>query len=262
MQKETDDIYLLVFIGMAGCLLLCLGIILFYIRYQKKLYRQREEMQQAELSHQVQLLHSTIQSQEDERRRIGRDLHDEVGGSLANLRMAISNIANAPTQDILHDGVTTCRALTDTMINTVRHISHNLSPSGMDIFGLATVLEDLCDRTSRACGLNIILKNNADKLLQSLPINTSIALYRVVQELLTNTIKHANARQIKVQLSGNTGKLTLDYADDGKGVSPAGMKSMGMGMHNIESRLSMVYGTYNITTAMGEGFKIHIEVPA
>ena len=92
MQNGTDNIYLIVLLGVAGSCVLSAAIILFYFRYQKKFYRQREEMKDAALNFQVQLLHNTIQSQENERKRIGKDLHDEVGGGLAGLRVSIGKL--------------------------------------------------------------------------------------------------------------------------------------------------------------------------
>ena len=259
MQNGTDNVYLLAFMGFIGAFLLCVTIILFYIRYQKKFYMQRQEMNDAALAHQIQLLHSTIQSQEDERRRIGSDLHDDVGGYLANLRVQISKIARECPTDVLQQMVTNCQQLTDTAIDTVRHISHNLSPSGLELFGFAEVLADLCERTSISSGLEVNLNNNAGALSEKLVMNTSLALYRVIQELLTNTIKHAEADEVSLAISESNGMLIIDYSDNGIGMAD-NTGRMGMGMYNIESRLNMISATSVIKAGNSKGFHIHIEV--
>jgi len=219
-------------------------------------------MQQAELNYQVKLLHSTIQSQEEERKRIGRDMHDEVGGALANLRLAISNIGKTDAVPSLQSTVTYCQSLTDSLINSVRYISHNLSPSGLEIFGLYEILYELCERTHHSSGLEVALNNNAGDL-SGLSANISIALYRVLQELLTNTIKHAKADKVVILINCHENALTVEYTDNGIGIDTDRIKSkgIGMGMYNIESRLNMIDANYLIEKGVNAGFKIYITIP-
>lgn len=261
MLKGIDNIYLVVLLGMAGTLALSLSLVVFYIRYQKRLLVQREQMHEADLRHQNELLNSTIQSQEDERKRIGRDLHDEVGGALANLRVSISNLTGNTTTGDLQSAISNCQVLADNIMNNVRNISHNLSPSGLEIFGFADILEELCEQRARSSGIQISCSNGAPELVALLPHNTSIALYRVAQELLTNTLKHANAGKVHIKLKENAGTLVFEYIDDGKGI-PAQIKTkgMGMGMRNIESRLNFIQAQHKIEQG-GKGFHMHIFVP-
>lgn len=261
MPNANDDIYLLVLLGMAGTLLLCGAIIFFYIRYQKKFYSQRTQIQQAELDYQVSLLHATIQSQEKERKRIGRDLHDDVGAALANMRLAISNLARQESLTTIKNDVVHCRQLTDDIIETVRNISHTLSPSGLELFGLADSIEELCEHRSKHSTLSISFDNRVQPSLKDLSPDVAIALYRVVQELLTNTFKHAEAGKVTIVLYSEADKLLLNYADDGKGIDMQQQnKTKGIGMHNIETRLNMIQALYETGTE-GKGFSIHISVP-
>jgi signal transduction histidine kinase len=262
MLKSSDDIYLLVFLGMCGSFLLCGAIILFYIRYQKKFYRQQVQMKDTQMQYQVQILHSTIQSQEDERRRIGQDLHDEVGGSLANLRLVISNMAKVETVDGLKTLVANCQSLTDGVINNVRHISHNLSPSGLELFGFADILAELCDRTASSSGLTISLRNKTVLTPEQIDIKISIALYRVMQELLTNTLKHAAAKAICIDMHCKEDVLMVAYSDNGKGIDDSLKNiSKGIGMNNVESRLNMIQAAFIIGGMEQKGFNIKIQVP-
>jgi signal transduction histidine kinase len=258
MLKGTDDIYLLVLLGMAGTLALSLALVLFYLRYQKRLLHQRDQLHEAGIRHQVELLNSTIQSQEAERKRIGRDLHDEVGGALANLRVSISGLARGTVPEGLKQEVVRCQQLADDIMNTVRTISHTLSPSGLELFGFADVLEELCEQRGRSSGIAISCSNEASELTAALPHDSAIALYRVVQELLTNTLKHAGATQVHILLRKNAGALVLEYTDDGKGMPPDTV-ARGMGMRNIESRLNAIGATHQVEEG-GKGFRMVISV--
>jgi signal transduction histidine kinase len=261
MQKNIDDIYALVLLGMTGTLLLSSGIIIFYLRYKRRFYVQREQIYQADLNYQVQLLNSTILSQENERRRIGRDLHDEVGGAMANLRLVINAMAKRKDINFVKTDAEHCQALTDSIIDTVRRIAHNLSPSGLELFGLDTILKNLCEQTRQSSGLKIIYKTSGDSDLKQLSSDASVAMYRIIQELLTNTIKHAEAKQIVILFSKKEGSLILEYSDDGKGIDPEVMsKSKGIGIHNIESRLNMISAIGNINYEQ-KGFSIRIAIP-
>jgi len=260
MQNGPDNIYIVVLLGMAGTLLLCIAIILFYTRYQKKFYLQQKMMNDAALAHQVDLLHNNIQSQETERRRISKDLHDDVGSHLANLNVQICKITYKNSKEELEQMIANCRQLTDSIINTVRNISHNLSPSGLEVFGFSEALGDMCERTAMASGIEIKLKNGAETLLQQLDINTSLALYRVIQELLTNTIKHAGANEVTIELTGRAAMLAINYNDNGKGMNENTGKK-GMGLYNIESRLSMIHALLLPVAGDRRGFSMRIEVP-
>jgi len=236
-----SNIYYLIIIGMGVTFLLALSVVGFYILYQRRFLKQQLELKKTEL-------HATIQSQEDERRRIGRDLHDGIGSLLANLRMNINRLNTAGVQE-------QCSLLIDKTITDVRSIAHSLSPPGLELFGLAGAVEDLCD----GIPLKLSIENNAGDLKRLAP-NTALALYRVIQELLSNTLKHAEATSATITFNEQNGTLTIDYTDNGKGfsISP---KQTGMGLRNIESRLNMIGVTYNIISSPGNGFKTTIQVP-
>lgn len=259
MPKDSDDIYFLVLLGMAGMLILSLALVLFYLRYQKRLFSQRELLHEAGIRHQVELLNSTIQSQEAERKRIGRDLHDEVGGALANLRVSISRLSRGPAPENFKDDVERCQKQADSIMNTVRHISHSLSPSGLELFGFTEVLQELCDQRAQSSGMTVTCIDEASAWTGKLPNDTAIALYRVVQELLTNTMKHASARQVEIRITEDAGHLILEYTDDGIGI-PDGRNPRGMGMRNIEGRLNLIGAKHRIQTG-GPGFHMFVSVP-
>lgn len=255
------DAYYLIVIGMAVTFLLALSLVFFYIRYQRRLLNQQLQLQKAELLHKEELLHATIQSQEDERRRIGRDLHDGVGSILSNLRMNINRlnsiVGNDPAVNTMTEQST---ALIDKTIADVRSIAHSLSPPGLELFGLAGALEELCDSISQSGELNISIENNMRNFKKLQP-NVSLALYRVLQEFIANTLRHAGANTALIRFSEQDSSLLVHYRDDGKGFLQTGAKQTGMGMRNIESRLGMIGAKHTITSSPGEGFSAGITVP-
>jgi signal transduction histidine kinase len=262
MQNTTDNIYILVILGMAGTFLLVVSFILFSIRNQNKLLRQRQHFQQAQIDHQKELLRAVIDSQEAERKRIGQDLHDDVGTTVSGLRLLIEMFK--PGNDVKNheDFTQSTKTIIDKVVKDVRNISHNLSPSTLRYYGLAAAINEHCTIINQSGKLEIALANNAEQTLEKLPLQTSTALYRVLEELLNNTIKHSGASKANINLDMENNNLHIDYADNGKGLT-ADVESVkkGMGMQNIESRLLNINATYTLTPYSGKGFSIKIECP-
>lgn len=255
MQKVTDNIFLLVLFAMLGTFILAASFVFFFIRYQRKINLQREAMQKAELDHSEQLLHTTILSQEEERKRIGRDLHDDVGASLSNLKMIMSQAVEATAN------VPAYKPLIDNIITTVRNISHSLSPPGLTLFGLENTLHELFDNFNAAGVVKVNFENELGEKMDSFDEQTALALYRIIQELMTNTVKHAGAGNILIRCFEEGNNAVISYQDDGKGINTVkGFKS-GMGMLNIEARLRMISAASEMP-AVTKGFFIKIILPS
>jgi signal transduction histidine kinase len=257
MQKITDNIFLLVLFAMTGTFILATSFVFFFLRYQRRAQQQREAMQRAELAHRENLLHAALESQEEERRRIGRDLHDDVGASLSNLRMVMgrSSTAGADTETPGY------KPLIDNIITTVRNISHSLSPPGLELFGLEHTLHELCDTFNTSGAIQLSFINEAGSRVDALDKKAALAIYRVLQELVSNTIKHADAQKIIIRFFVENNRLLLEYRDDGKGFDAALIKKSGMGLQNIEGRLGMIKAGYEVTSSPGNGIIVRIILP-
>jgi len=253
MQKVTDNIFLLVVFAMLGTFVLATAFIFFFLKYQRNIAKQKEAMQKAALEHGEQLLNATLLSQEDERKRIGQDLHDDVGASLSNLKMIMAQSDAATTGK--H------KVLIDNIITTVRNISHTLSPPGLDLFGLEFTLQELFDNFNATGTLSIHFENKVGTPIDTLDKKPALALYRVLQELLNNTVKHADAKNVTISFFTQSNNIAITYQDDGKGLPQNGVKKHGMGMQNIEARLQMIHASFTITAANGAGFFITIILP-
>jgi signal transduction histidine kinase len=260
MQITTDNIYVLIILGMAGTFILVSSFILFSVRNQNKLLKQRQQFHQAELTHQKELLHAIIESQEAERKRIGQDLHDDVGTTLSGLRLLIEmfNPATA-TEGAYTSFLTSSKSIIDKVVKDVRNISHNLSPATLGYYGLAAAVNEHSSIINQSGKLNVTITNNADALLQKLDLTVATAIYRVIEELLNNTIKHSGASKANISFEAVQNRLNIIYNDNGKGLPHvAGQIKKGMGLQNIESRLLNINATHNMESYSGKGFQIEI----
>lgn len=254
VAENTDNIYILLLLGMTGMTLLACAVILFYIRNQKRLQRQRE----AEIRYQKELTYAVIQSQETERKRIGRDLHDDVGSALSNLKLFTVQLqSHRPEAIELYKAF---RSQVDVILDKVRSISHILSPAELEMFGLEESIEELCLTIHRTGALEVTFDNQAADGLKKLSYERALALYRVLQELFTNTVKHAGATGVSVSISRGDGLLRCTYRDNGRGLGKV-RAGNGIGMRNIESRLSMIGARYHLQDPAEGGFGIWIDIP-
>lgn len=249
-------------LGMSGAAILVVSFILFSIRNQNRLLRQRQQFQQAEIAHQKDLLRAVIESQEAERKRIGQDLHDDVGTSLSGLRLLIEMFKPAQKDQHYADFLRSSKTTIDKIVKDVRHISHNLSPATLGYYGLAAAINEHCDIINQSGKLKIDVVNDAETALEELNITVATALYRVLEELLNNTIKHSGASTAVIAFATGSQQITIDYKDNGKGLPvSADTGRKGMGMQNIESRLLNINATFVLSTQPGQGFGININYP-
>lgn len=260
---NNDNTAVLIIMAMLGVFLAGGLFIIYSIRNQNKILRQRQEFQKAELAHQKELLRATIESQENERKRIGQDLHDDVGTTISGLRLLIEMFKPAqPDDEHLKEFTRNSKAIIDKIVKDVRNISHNLSPTTLRYYGLSAAITEHCTIINQSGKLTITFDNHAETELQALPVNTATALYRVIEELLNNTIKHSGANRANIAISNIDNTIFINYNDNGKGITIShDIIKKGMGMQNIESRLLNIDAAYQILPYNGGGFGIEIACP-
>lgn len=251
--------YQLIVAGMVFSLLIALAVVLFYIRYRRRLTVQELEMSRAEIAHQKELLRAIIRSQEEERKRIGMNLHDEVGTALSALRIMLER--QDPAESGNRELALKCRSIIDRVIADVRNISHDLSPIRTGTYDFTDALEDLCETVNQSGKLHIDLQMDAPEALKRLEENDVLALYRVLSELVNNTIRHAKASSITLGFSSAPGSLHIHYRDNGIGLPAIAGRKNGMGMQNIESRLNMIGAAFTIDEMPG-GFGMQLKINA
>ncbi|WP_020605548.1 sensor histidine kinase [Spirosoma spitsbergense] len=260
-QSATSiDIYVLVFGGALALSLLVVGIVGFLIFYQKRLADQALIVKEMELSYQQDVIYRTLDAVEDERKRVARDLHDEVGAALSAMRLLIGQLSqkNLPAAEA-SSLTTTFKGVIDHTIDSVRRISNDLLPQGLDELGLVYALEGLCENTMTLADVTVDLVMNDEIVLSG---RTNLIVYRLAQELLNNALKHAEATTIDLSLHQTADALVLHYADNGKGFDyEQAWQKRSFGLKNIETRAQMLNGVAVFDTQPGQGLRVTIQIP-
>jgi signal transduction histidine kinase len=149
--------------------------------------------------------------------------------------------------------------LIDSTIDNVRRISNDLLPQGLEEFGLSYAIEGLCEKTMEFSEIDIHLKTDN---LESIDAKKSLIIYRLIQELLNNAIKHSEATIIHLTLRNNDNELNIEYIDNGKGFDFAeAYQKRSLGLKNIETRTKMIKGTTKFETQPNEGLKLQVSIP-
>jgi signal transduction histidine kinase len=221
---------------------------------EQRLLAEEAERQLRQLSQQL------VTTQEEERKKLSRELHDHVGQMLTALRMELGRIdrIRGPVAAEIPAAVAECRQLVDNVVRTVRDLSLGLRPSMLDDFGLQPALEWHTRDVSRRHGLTIDLAAHGD--FDTLPDAHRTCIYRVVQEALTNCVRHAQATRVQVELDRRGDALEASITDDGVGFVAA-RRPAGLGLRGIEERVRDLHGSVTVTTAPHRGTAIRIVLP-
>lgn len=243
--------------GIAGALLLTL--FLYYVYYQNnQLHQQKINLLRAE--QETERLTAIIEGEEKERRRIGRELHDGLGAVLATAKMQLNALRHKKPDLEESPAYQKAEQLIDAACENVREVSHDLMPGVLEQQGLEFALEDMCQSMSRASDLEVSFIPYG--LETPLKDEVNVTIYRIVQELLKNAVKHAEAKEIIVQLTIEDGLLNLVVEDDGKGFdTTAKGRSNGIGLNNIRTRVAYLNGRLNIDSQAGQGSTFTVEIP-
>lgn len=251
--------WVLVF-GSTGMLLLCLGMVAFFFLYQKKLLANKLQVSAMEALHKDELLQNTIEQVEHERKRIARDLHDEVGMLFTLLSRKMDQIQttkNEQQYNVLFDET---KSLTDKGLKSTRRIAYNIIPPELETLGLATTLENFCAQIAESAAIQVDFKSEA--LNEEPDARTSLALFRITQELTGNTLRYAEASAVHIELSDVDNTIHYSYRDNGKGFDAnAAIIRKGLGLRSVENRVHMIKGEMKISSSPGNGFSVAIQIP-
>ena len=256
-----SEIFYVMAIGIAVMLAFSMAFIVFTNRTQRKLMTERMRQKEQELKHKEDLLYSTIQVQEEERRRIARDLHDDIGTKLNVIFLNLHRLKKI--DEISAKGASTINEINQligTTIETTRRISHNLLPPTLEDFGLVEAVKELCENFEKSGAVTV----DFDLYENRLPIPDKMVelnIYRVLQELMKNSIKHGEAENVNIRMSLGQEKVRLEYQDNGKGFDMEVMKNSkkGLGMKSIESRMEMINANFSVQSKIDEGVVVNID---
>lgn len=261
-RQKKMRLYALIALGIL--LLLLLIFFRYRLSSQKTIAKQNEEIknqQITELEQKNKLLamNSMIEGQEAERLRIAKDLHDSLGGLLSTVKAHFTTIQNEITQLEQLNITEKTNDLIDEACTEVRRISHNMMPHALSISGLEGAIEDLGEHL-RAQHYEVTVE--VRNIYRDLEKTKEVMIYRLVQEIISNILKHAQAKHILIQLIGHQEELTLIIEDDGRGFDYAqAMAKGGLGLKSIQSRVQYLDGTIDWDTQPGNGTSLTITIP-
>ena len=207
----------------------------------------------------VQALLENQKVVEVERSRLAKDLHDGLGGLLSAIKLTLNSVADKvpETNTLLFNKANN---QLDTAIREMRRMAHNMMPEALLKFGLGEAIQDYCDGINESNVVKMIYIQIGS--LQGLTQSAEIVLYRVVQELSNNALKHAAARNIFIQITKHPRGITVTVEDDGNGFDITMLSTgNGQGLKNVQSRIEYLKGEYELKTEMGNGTSINIEIP-
>lgn len=262
---NQSNISLILFLGTLGMLVLTIGLILFIIFHQRKVIRYQLRLQQMEQLQQKVLLNASIRMQEEERQRIAADLHDDAGPLLATARLYLNeNLVNQDKVTQLQS-IFQARQILDDTIQLVRNISHSLMPPTLKNFGLESAINDVFQKISSSGSLNASSRfHDYDDRLKS---EKELIVFRIVQELINNILKHSSASFIHLTQNMHDGNFIVRIHHDGKGLIQADFdklnkSNVGLGLKNISSRLKVAHGRIHFEKDASQTYyKITIEIP-
>ena len=261
-EKSTLNYFL---IASLGVLLVTAFVGFRNFRHRQVLAKQQDELQrqhirELEKDKQLVAVDAMLKGQEDERTRLAKDLHDGLGGMLSGVKFSLMNMKS--NLIISHENVAVFERsldMLDTSIQELRRVAHNMMPEALVKFGLNDALKDYCDNINKAQILNVKYQSfGMDGRMES---TTEIIIYRIIQELLNNIIKHARAKEVLVQLIREDNRISITVEDNGKGFDINGLdKSKNSGWANIRSRVNYLKGKLDILSEDNKGTSVNIEV--
>ena len=228
----------------------------------QKIFKYMKRVEDSRRLTEKMFLNTIIQTEEKERKRFAKDLHDGLGPLLSTVKMSVSSLAQMKHDEISREIVENTELVINEAIKSLKEISDNLSPHILNNFGLVKALNNFSNKINVARTIKINLESDLKD--ERFDNNVEVVLYRVVCELINNTIKHAKAKKIDLSLTKEGEYLSIVYKDDGKGFDvdkvinqPSGT---GMGFSNIYSRINSLKGEINIESGQKKGTFVTIKV--
>lgn len=231
-------------------------LVAFFYFSRKKIIQKELEKRDLEILYQKEQLHAVIFTQEEERKRIAQDLHDDISSKL-NIVSLNSHLLSSPnlTEDETKEITDNIINLTAKALENSRKIAHNLLPPVFEKFGLNAGVEELCEEFESSKSVKVNYENEID--FDEQEINRHLHVFRVLQELMNNSLRHGKASEIWISFKNENEIDTCYYKDNGIGFDNQNSENQkGLGMKNIDSRISFLNGTIQINSEIGKGIAV------
>jgi len=249
-------------IGISVTIVFLLILILFYFRMKSRKNRiiDAQRIQQLEDEKKLLAAQSVIVGQENERKRIAQELHDGIGVLLSTASIHFSVVSKTSKDKKTVEMLDKAEKLLKQAGGEVRKISQNMMPVVLSKFGLIEALEDIFEKLDEIDDLSVSANFSGSN--GRLPENTEIMLFRIVQEMVNNTLKHAQAKNIEFSFSKGNGVILIDYKDDGVGFELDKLpRNSSLGVYGIQSRIDFLNGKLKVESKIGQGVYYHVSIP-
>lgn len=255
--KPQDTREIFVWGGLITSLSFAIGVFLI-----QKIFKYMKRVEESRRLTEKMFLNTIIQTEEKERKRFAKDLHDGLGPLLSSVKMSVSSLSQMKQDEASREIIENTELVINEAIKSIKEISDNLSPHVLSNFGLVRALSNFINKINiaKTIKINLITELKDERF----DVNLEVVLYRVVCELINNTIKHAQAKKINISLFQEGEFLNIIYKDDGKGFDVSKIVEhqggSGMGFSNIYSRINSLKGEINIESESKKGTQVTIKV--
>lgn len=258
-----DNITSLVLIGIAGMFLLIISFLLAFNMSQRRKFEYKQRMQQLHEQQQNQLIEAAVRSEETERHRISEELHDEVGALLSATKLYLNSVPTTQLGETEKNLLSKTSELLNDSIAKVRAISHNLHSGILKELGLNEAIRSFLQKIGKGDSLQTSADLD-DTYTAGAPEN-DISIYRIIQELCSNIMKHGKASRLSIQSIAKNNQLEITLYHDGTGLSQEEFERLryqvnGLGLKNIQNRIILLKGSIRFSSAPGDN-RIVLQLP-
>ncbi len=236
---------------------LCFAVGVFYVR---KIFNLINRLDFQRRLTEKRILNTVLRTEEKERMRFSKELHDGLGPLLSSAKMSLSALSAAGRSEQEREILGNVSYVIEEAIRSLREISNNLSPHILKDFGLARGVSNFISKLSGFNNVRIGFTTNLRS--ERFDTDVEVILYRVICELINNSVRHSGGDRIDLALNCAGDTLSIDYRDNGRGFNPHAVMDIGMGLSNIASRINSLKGTSEITSQPGQGMQalIHVDL--
>lgn len=235
-------------------------LMLLSLSFIRRILNVQDRLEQIKRDNESRIFSAIVRTEEEQKKRFSRELHDGLGPLLSSIKLAISSVIRSPDAKTNTEVLDNTEKLIDESIRTVKEISGNLSPHVLSKFGLLKAVSSFIKKLPSDNQVLVGLNSNIED--QRYDQTIEAVAYRVICELISNTLKHAGASNIYIDIIQDKGTLNIKYLDDGEGFdySDGTELGSGLGLMNIESRIRSVHGSYQFCSEKGGGFNANFVI--
>lgn len=254
------DNLVILLIGTSGMLLMMMGIIVFIYLYQKRINKKSTDFRKIQgllKTEELNSAYALLEGQDSERERVANDLHDRMGGQLSTVKIYLDLLEESELTNRQKDLVEKLQISAQFSIDEVRAIAHDMNNSALNYYGFQKAVEQLCSALTETKNVQI---QSHISISSEIPSKIARDIYQVIQELITNVLKHASASKIRLEITGVEDEVNVIFEDNGGGFEPS-EDHFGLGLKSIQLRVERYQGSFTVDSKQGQGSTFIIEIP-